>query len=100
MKKKGITNEDLATMMQREFLAIHKKMDTKFEKVDKRFEQVDKKLKDLDNSLTEVKNKVNQIDRRLFSVEEDVAEIKIKQYGELSKRVSFIEKKLGIVGWK
>lgn len=96
MKKKVLTNEDLATMMQREFLSIHKK----FDKVDNRFEQVDKRFDRIEGTLDEIQNKVNQMDRRLFSVEEDIADIKIKQYGDLLKRINFIEKKLGIANGK
>ena len=61
---------------------LEKKMDEKFEKVDVRLENLE--------------HKVNQIDRRLFSIEEDVAEIKTKKHKELEKRVTVIERKLGI----
>jgi len=103
MKKKEITIEDLARMVQTGFSEAKKQVDSKFVQVDKRFEQVDKRLDNLENKVTQIdgrldnlENKVNQIDRRLFSIEEDVAEIKIKQYGDLLKRINFIERKLGI----
>lgn len=48
--------------------------------------------------MNNLEHKVNQIDRRLFSVEEDVAEIKTKKHKELDKRMAFIEHKLGIEG--
>ncbi|KKP97460.1 MAG: hypothetical protein US25_C0002G0005 [Candidatus Moranbacteria bacterium GW2011_GWE1_36_7] len=98
--------EDLAGMVQRGFVQIDKRfeqvdkrfeqVDKRFEQVDKRFEQVDKRFDKLEKKVDDIQNKVTQIDRRLFSVEEDVAEIKIKQYGDLLKRINFIEKTLGI----
>jgi len=91
--------EDLAGMVQRGFVQVDKRfeqVDKRFEQVDKRFEQVDKRFDKLEKKVDDIQNKVTQIDRRLFSVEEDVAEIKIKQYGDLLKRINFIEKTLGI----
>ncbi len=103
MKKKEITIEDLARMVQSGFSDAKKQVDARFDQVDKRFEGVDIRLDNLENKVTKIdsrldnlENKVNQIDRRLFSIEEDVAEIKIKQYGDLLKRINFIERKLGI----
>lgn len=102
MKNKKITIDDLARMIQRGFEETAKKadVDKRFEQIDKRFEQVDKRFDNLEGQINNIDNKVNQIDRRLFSIEEDISEIKIKQYGDLLKRVNFIERKLGIVSGK
>lgn len=106
-KKKRVTIDDLAMMVQRGFHetseninGFRKDTNKKFENVDKRIESIDKRFENVENEIGDVKNKVNQIDRRLFSIEEDIAEIKIKQYGDLLKRVSFIERKLGIASTK
>jgi len=85
--KKEITIEDLARMVQKGFQETAKKTDVDELKGD---------VGELKNRVGNIENKVNQIDRRLFSIEEDIADIKIKQYGDLLKRVSFIERKLGI----
>ena len=61
-------------------------------------ERLEKKINEVDIKVENLGHKVNQIDRRLFSIEEDVAEIKTKKHKELDKRVTFIEQKLGIEG--
>ena len=99
-KNEEISIEDLASMVQKGFTDLSNKMDERFEQVDRRFEQVDKRIDKVDEKLGNVENKINQIDRRLFSIEEDIAEIKIKQYGDLNKRINFIERKLGIANAK
>ena len=85
-EEKEITIEDLAAMVQKGFSETAKKSD---------LEILEKKI---DAQLTDMNHKINQIDRRLFSIEEDVAEIKTKKHKELEKRVIFIEQKLGIEG--
>lgn len=111
-KNKKITTEDLARMVQRGFEETAKKAD-----VDKLKSDVGELKSDvgelkldvgelksdvgeLKGQVNNIENKVNQIDRRLFSIEEDISEIKIKQYGDLLKRVNFIERKLGIASGK
>ena len=87
-REKEITIEDLAQMVQRGFAEISSKMATKKEMADG-FKETNERLETLEH-------KVNQIDRRLFSIEEDVAEIKPGKHKELEKRVTVIERKLGI----
>ena len=89
-KEKEITIEDLALMVQRGFSEISGKMATKKEMTDG-FNEVNGRLETLEH-------KVNQIDRRLFSIEEDIAEIKTKKHKELESRVTVIERKLGMEG--
>ena len=83
-KNGHITKEDLSEQTQ----IILGAMDKRFDKVENRLDKVEDKLGN-------VGNKINQIDRRLFSIEKDISDIKVKHYGDLHKRVSFIEKKLG-----
>jgi superfamily II RNA helicase len=75
-----ITIEELAAMVKRGFDKTAQKADV---------EKINEKL-------TDMNHKINQIDRRLFSIEEDVAEIKTKKHKELEKRVTIIERKLRI----
>lgn len=81
-EEKEITIEDLAAMVKKGF--------------DKTAQKAD--VEKINEQLTDMNHKINQIDRRLFSIEEDVAEIKTKKHKELDKRVTFIEHKLGIEG--
>lgn len=90
--KKEITIDDLALMVQKGFVG----MEDRFDGLDKDVAVLKKDVSGLKVQVNNIENKVNQIDRRLFSIEEDVADIKIKQYGDLLKRVNFIESKLGI----
>jgi septation ring formation regulator EzrA len=99
---KEITIEDLALMVQKGFdeitgkMATKEQVDKKFELVDKRFQRVDNQLEKVEKRLNDVGHKINQIDRRLFSIEEDVAEIKTKHHNEMDRRVTLVERKLGI----
>lgn len=88
---KEITIEDLARMVQKGFNETNGRIDAFENKVDERLGKVETQLVDLNHM-------VDQIDRRLFSIEEDMAEIKTKKHKELEKRVTFIEHKLGIEG--
>jgi superfamily II RNA helicase len=81
-EEEKITIEDLAAMVKRGFDKTAQKDD----------------VEKINEQLTDMNHKINQIDRRLFSIEEDVAEIKTKNHKELEKRVTFIENKLGIEG--
>jgi predicted nucleic acid-binding Zn-ribbon protein len=108
--KKEITTDDLAIMVQKGFLEMNDnfnglrnefktevgglKTDVGGLKAD--VSGLKNDVKELKEQTKNIENKINQIDRRLFSIEEDVADIKIKQYGDLLKRVSFIERKMGI----
>lgn len=83
-EEKKITIEELAAMVKKGFDDTGNKIGALEKKMDER--------------LGNLEHKVNQIDRRLFSIEEDVAEIKTKKHKELEKRVTFIEHKLGIEG--
>jgi hypothetical protein len=87
-KEKEITIEDLALMVQRGFTEISSKMANKKEMADG-FSEVNGRLETLEH-------KINQIDRRLFSIEEDVVDIKTKKHTRLEERVTLIERKLGI----
>ena len=80
--------ESLALMVQNGFIEITKTMATKKEMADG-FKETNERLETLEH-------KVNQIDRRLFSIEEDVDEIKPGKQKKLEERVTTIERKLGI----
>ena len=90
-EEKEITIEDLAAMVKRGFDKAAQKTD--IENLEKR---MDEKFEKVDERLDNLEHKVGQIDRRLFSIEEDVAEIKTKKHKRLDERVTVIERKLGI----
>lgn len=81
--------EKLARIVQQGF----GEMSDKFEETAKKSE-VDERFNNLENKMNDMGNKVNQIDRRLFSLEEDIADMKLKKYKDLPERVSLLEKKL------
>lgn len=88
------TLEDLAGMVKRGF----DRVDEKFEQVDKRFDEMATKadMEKISKDVTDINYKVTQIDKRLFSLEEDIAEMKLKRYKDLPERVGFLEQKLGV----
>lgn len=97
--KKEIKIDDLARMVQKGFTEMNDNfgvLETKVGGLETKVVGLGKKVGELKEQVGNIENKVNQIDRRLFSIEEDIADIKIKQYGDLLKRVSFIERKMGI----
>jgi len=89
MKKKIITTDDFASLMQREFLAVHEKMDKGFARVDKRFDQVDKQF---DEMKAEIKELCRDIEDLKLRTGEMVFRFEIK---ELEKRLRKLELKLG-----
>ena len=109
-EEKEITNRELARMMNEGFAKADKNIDAKIEGLARMIEEnvakksdienlekrMDKKFEKVDERLGNLELKVNQIDRRLFSIDEDVAEIKIKKHKKLEERVTVIERKLGI----
>lgn len=118
-KEKEITIKDLALMMKEGFANAEKHTDAKIEDLARMIEEntakksdlehlamksdierlekkMDEKFEKVDERLENLEHKGNQIDRRLFSIEEDVAEIKTKKHNELEKRVTVIERKIGI----
>jgi len=66
MKKKEITIEDLARMVQVGFSEAKKQVDSRFVQVDKRFEQIDKRFEQVDKRLDNLENKVTKIDGHLY----------------------------------
>jgi chromosome segregation ATPase len=88
-EEREITIEDLAAMVKKGFDKTAQRTD---------LERLEKKIDTVDSRLGNLEHKVNQIDRRLFSIEEDVAEIKIKQHKNIDRRITIVERKLGIDG--
>lgn len=72
MKKKNITIDDLARMVQKGFVDTAKKteMDFRFNQVDKRFDKVDDKLDRIEKLL------IAEHRRRIEKLETDVKELK------------------------
>lgn len=91
-----VTNEDLARMVKNGFDESTKNLADFRNDVNERFTQVDKRFDQVDRGLDNLGHKVNQVDRRLFSLEEDIADMKLKKYKDLPERVTLIEGKLGI----
>jgi hypothetical protein len=85
MKKKNISIDQLAQMVQRGFDETAKKdeMDRRFEHVDKRFDAVDKRLDKLEQGHEEIKLRLDNVAYRFELV-------------ELQRRVELLEKKTGI----
>lgn len=87
MKKKKITTiEDLAVLMQEEFLAIHGKfgeVSKGFDQMDKRFDRLEKEIKQIRQDLEDLKLRVDQKVNRF-------------EFLELEKRIRKIEVKVGL----
>ncbi|MBM3205744.1 hypothetical protein FJZ41_02790 [Candidatus Shapirobacteria bacterium] len=83
MKKKNISIDQLAQMVQRGFNETAVNMDRRFEHVDKRFDAVDKRLDKLEQGHEEIKLRLDNVAYRFELV-------------ELQRRVEILEKKTGI----
>lgn len=94
--KKQTTINDLAEMVQRGFTEISNKMDKRFEGVGKRFEEVGKRFERVDDEFRRVHARLDSIDNRIASL--DV--VPRHEFDDLFGRVSYIERKLGIVSGK
>lgn len=93
-KKKEVTNEELARMVQAGF----SDMDKRFEQVDKRFEQVDKRFETVDD-------RFRNIEAHLAMLSRDVGEIRQNfvyrhEFEDAMARVKLIENKLKIKSGK
>lgn len=96
MNNKELTIEDLARMVKNGFDESTKNLAEFRSDINERFAKTDQSLGDLKKEVTDIAHKVNQIDRRLFSLEEDIADMKLKKYKDLPERVILLEKKLAI----
>ncbi|MCK5122888.1 MAG: hypothetical protein KAQ87_01960 [Candidatus Pacebacteria bacterium] len=111
--KKEITIDELAGMMQRGFVALENKMDSKFDKLDSKFDRLDNKVNGLksemdrkfdrvDERFDQVLTNQDHILGRLENLETDNtagAEASRRQEDKLEdyeKRIIVTEKKLGI----
>ncbi len=94
MKKKNVTIEDLAGMVQRGFSTINTEMGERFEAVDKHFTAVDKQLVGMNTRL-------DHMDARLGRIEADVSELRgeivhRQEFEDALARIKYLEKKLDI----
>ena len=99
VKKIKTTLEDLAVMVQNGFQHMDEKFMGKFDEVNKRLDGHDERFIGLEN-------KTHEMNARLMRVEKDVSEIKDHlephkfEFEDLSVRVKYIEKNLGIKSGK
>lgn len=74
MKRKKIsTIEDLATLMQSEFLDIHER----FEQVDGRFQEVHKEFKKVHGSLDRIERKIEFHDGQILEIKDRLKVVEI-----------------------
>ncbi|MGB3073367.1 MAG: hypothetical protein WBP40_01460 [Candidatus Moraniibacteriota bacterium] len=67
--KKVTTIEDLATLMQGEFLVIHEKMDSGFQRVDERLDEMQQEMRELKRDVEDLKLRMVEVAYR-FEVRE------------------------------
>lgn len=73
-------------------------VDRKFEKVDNRFKQIDKRFDVVDNQLYEIRKDLSEIKKNV--VYRDEFEKFVVEFEDLTGRVKYLEKKLGIESGK
>lgn len=69
--KKITTIEDLATLMQNEFLVVHGKFDSvdaRFDCIDARFDRVDERFDSLKEEVKEIRNDLENLKLRMVEV--------------------------------
>jgi archaellum component FlaC len=108
--------EKLAQMMAREFSRVEERFDAidkRFEGVDERFEAIDKRFESVDKRFDKIDNRLETVDHRLEQLEDDVKHIRHNvsnlynedfvtraEFDDTQGRVSYMERKLGIVSGK
>jgi len=85
-KKKITTIEDLAGMIQKEFLDLHKKIDDGFENLSSRITSLDNRISALEDDMRFVRATLTDLDNRLESIEEFDEEI-IERLGRIEQLV-------------
>lgn len=115
LKKKKITLEDLAMMVQRGFQEVAKQMggtakrvdvERGFRAVEKRFTAVDQRFDGIENRLVGVENHLVGVENRLVNIEFDVSYLKARvnevdrkldiSQDEVDTRLTRLEKKVAI----
>ena len=80
-------------------------IDNKFERIDDKFAQVNNQLKEVDKRFSEMDTDIRYIKAELLEVKSDVIQIKenttpLVEFEDLSDRVRYVERKLGIKSGK
>ena len=85
MKKKKITIEDLARMVQKGFeeTAKRKEVDKRFDGVYKRFDGVDKRFDGVDKRFLEIDKRFDDVDKRFLEID--------KRFDDVDKRFDEIK---------
>ncbi len=94
-KKKEVTNEALARMVQRGFESV----DSRFEKVDKRFNSIDKRFEKINQEIAALKAGQGHLLNNMVEVKDKLD--RLAPYYELKlleKRIERLELKLNIKG--
>ena len=95
LKKKEITLDDLATMIQHQFNENEKNAQKRFEQQDKKtaagFKEVAQRFKGVEQNFWEMNQKLNEIEEDAKEIKEKVNDIHRLKFQELEKRIVILE---------
>ena len=97
--KKSTTLEDLAVMVQNGFQHLDEKFTGKFDYLEDKIDKVDERLNGLETKTHETNVRIKSVERDVEYIREVVDEDRY-EIEDLGGRVSYIERKLGIVSGK
>ncbi len=95
LKKKNVSIDDLALMVQKGFAEQDTKLEGSMRKLDVKIEKIELALFDIKSDLTTIKGRLDAIDKILAHMQPMVSLLKFNDQ-DLEHRIARIEHKLGI----
>lgn len=95
MTKKITSVEELASLTQNEFVAMGRRIDSRFDNVDKKFDSVDRRFDGIADTLDLMRVDLREVKLILGPLTKNVAALE-ETVGQLTKRVVGLEDKVGL----